>query len=186
MSTRIYYGWRTPTTSLSKVFDRLRAFQPIAQAHLAVSYATTLRNIANSNPAQPEAPATDIPFFNAQEQLDAHIKTVSEVMGYLPKHLTFHLDIAFACTPKSNHTLGITLNHPDLHRLWIQQPNIQEYGYWNNTDKPDELTSRQWASRKKAWDFIGYEPIPQQMAIFRIEPPLTLLMKTYENPHTAA
>jgi hypothetical protein len=31
---------------------------------------------------------------------------------------------------------------------------VEDYAYWNNTDKPDELTDRQWAARKRKWDEV--------------------------------
>ena len=30
--------------------------------------------------------------------------------------------------------------------------NIEEFGYWNNTDKPDSVTESHWEKRKKIWD----------------------------------
>jgi hypothetical protein len=29
---------------------------------------------------------------------------------------------------------------------------VEEYGYWNNSDPPTHLTTRQWATRRKHWD----------------------------------
>lgn len=38
---------------------------------------------------------------------------------------------------------------------WIKQfralPWVEEYGYWNNTDKPDEVSDEEWEEREKAW-----------------------------------
>lgn len=31
---------------------------------------------------------------------------------------------------------------------------VQYYGYWNSSDKPQETSSREWESRRKAWDTI--------------------------------
>lgn len=28
----------------------------------------------------------------------------------------------------------------------------EEFGYWDNTDKPDEVSEAQWKNRKKIWD----------------------------------
>jgi len=30
--------------------------------------------------------------------------------------------------------------------------SIIEYGYWNNTDHPEEITEEEWAEREKSWD----------------------------------
>lgn len=33
-------------------------------------------------------------------------------------------------------------------------PGIREYGYWNNTDQPEELTEEEWAARGEAWELV--------------------------------
>lgn len=33
-------------------------------------------------------------------------------------------------------------------------PWFEEFGYWNNTDKPDELTDEQWMYRREVWERI--------------------------------
>lgn len=32
---------------------------------------------------------------------------------------------------------------------------IEEYGYWNNTDRPKHLSARQWKARAKKWEEVG-------------------------------
>lgn len=34
---------------------------------------------------------------------------------------------------------------------------IREFRYWNNTDRPDDITDRQWNERAKVWDGIFKE-----------------------------
>lgn len=31
-------------------------------------------------------------------------------------------------------------------------PELREYGYWNNTDMPDNVSAQEWSARKKAWN----------------------------------
>jgi len=31
---------------------------------------------------------------------------------------------------------------------------VEDYSYWNNTDQPDNVTDRQWNSRRDTWDKI--------------------------------
>jgi hypothetical protein len=30
----------------------------------------------------------------------------------------------------------------------------EEYGYWNNTDKPDDITDEEWDKRSDTWDAV--------------------------------
>lgn len=31
---------------------------------------------------------------------------------------------------------------------------VEEYGYWDNTDRPDDLSKYDWNKRRKAWSFL--------------------------------
>lgn len=37
------------------------------------------------------------------------------------------------------------------HSLLLATAGIEDYGYWNNSDPPDEVTARAWRARKAAW-----------------------------------
>jgi len=47
---------------------------------------------------------------------------------------------------------------PMCHSIYIEEfnklPNIKEYGYWNNTDKPDDISNKEWRDRKLAWETV--------------------------------
>jgi len=36
----------------------------------------------------------------------------------------------------------------------LKLPFIEEFGYWNNTDQPEELTDTQWNDRRSAWTTV--------------------------------
>lgn len=58
-------------------------------------------------------------------------KEYSLLLGYIPMDLEFEL---------ANYSL------------------IEEYCYFDNADRPDEITEEEWETRKEDWDTIGYEP----------------------------
>lgn len=37
-------------------------------------------------------------------------------------------------------------------KKWLAQPQIQEYGYWNNTDEPEHVDEGDWETRKREWE----------------------------------
>lgn len=40
-----------------------------------------------------------------------------------------------------------------------KDPNFEDYEYWNNTDKPDEISDREWNRRGKTWrELDTFEP----------------------------
>lgn len=48
----------------------------------------------------------------------------------------------------------INNNEPEYLNNLLKLPYIKEYGYWNNTDKPDELTEEEWDQRRSDWNEI--------------------------------
>lgn len=42
----------------------------------------------------------------------------------------------------------------ELEEAFAALPGVQEYGYWNNTDRPDDVTKAQWDARKAFWDVV--------------------------------
>jgi hypothetical protein len=55
-------------------------------------------------------------------------------------------------------------------------PEVEEYGYWNNTDQPDGVTDAEWDERRSFWDRVlpGYTPPAVAMLTWT-------LRGTYEN-----
>lgn len=42
----------------------------------------------------------------------------------------------------------------ELEYKFAQLNNIEYYGYWDNTDKPNEITNEQWEQREKNWEIF--------------------------------
>lgn len=38
--------------------------------------------------------------------------------------------------------------------IFEKSEKVKEYGYWNNTDKPENVSDKEWNKRKKDWDTI--------------------------------
>lgn len=57
--------------------------------------------------------------------------------------------------PAGNMVLGIAYSEQ---QDWLKQfkdlPWVEEYAYWNNTDRPDEVTDEEWEAREKAWNEV--------------------------------
>lgn len=57
----------------------------------------------------------------------------------------------------------------DYRRALLEAGVVYEYGYWNNTDQPDEVTDQQWREREKAWDKLN---APRGDGLFIFQPSL--------------
>lgn len=40
----------------------------------------------------------------------------------------------------------------DVHEMVRKNQKFKDFSYWNNTDRPDEVTARQWRHRERTWD----------------------------------
>lgn len=42
----------------------------------------------------------------------------------------------------------------------LQEPNdwTEKYGYWNNTDRPEDVSDEEWATRERLWESVIREP----------------------------
>jgi hypothetical protein len=60
-----------------------------------------------------------------------------------------------------------------LTEWFLNLPFIEEFGYWNNTDRPDEVTEREWSHRSKLWHeaFPGFESPVEAGASIQLSPP---------------
>ena len=76
----------------------------------------------------------------------------------------FDLDCGVCLYPKGKWVYIIPCGEYYIYDDFESPDFAEEYSYWDNTDKPDELTYRQWNTRQKNW-----EPILRDMEAFRIK-----------------
>ena len=63
--------------------------------------------------------------------------------------------------PLENKTLAMIFGGKDVMTYMTTQPELSDYHYQNQTDKPDEISDEEWDMRKDDWDnAIGYDYIP--------------------------
>ena len=64
-------------------------------------------------------------------------------------------DFQLVFFPDGDRFLGIAFTeHSRWFRHWLRQPLVSEYRYWNNTDRPNGLSGKEWERREAAWDRV--------------------------------
>jgi hypothetical protein len=43
-------------------------------------------------------------------------------------------------------------NNQDMINIFKSQKEVEEYGYWDNTDKPENISDHEWVKRRKDWE----------------------------------
>lgn len=154
MSTKIYNGFRMRKegiTRLHALMTQLRATcAPIAKQGLLRYAATHMAHLADHRLLNPEEPQKgSVRGFVTSELMDRLHKLQVEPLRDPSIDFTFEIVLI----PVGNYLLGIPFAE---HRVFMDElfklPGVEEYGYWNNTDKPEHVTDAQWRKRAKDWD----------------------------------
>lgn len=171
MSTKIYNGIilenaRT-TQELWQFWDMVRKeLIPIAEAEYKKVFFQSIVAMALYLNGY-ECTRVDLPFSEYTG------KTRSDLMWFIRKSLyntmkknriaesaldynpSLDFEVEVGIYPTKSKVLAIPfINNDALFKKFYELPGIKDYGYWNNTDKPEDVTARQWTQRKKDWDSV--------------------------------
>lgn len=65
--------------------------------------------------------------------------------------------------------------NPEMRKLLLNRPDVMDYGYWDNSDEPDNVTAKDWAKRRGHWSEVLRDGIPaQEMFNITFHPEYTL------------
>lgn len=52
---------------------------------------------------------------------------------------------------------------------WYSLAEVERYGYWNNTDQPDDVSDEEWEERRAAWDRVfGWDVVSERALCFNL------------------
>ena len=172
MSTKIYNGLRIKYMTMQELIPfskELRAqLEPIAKEEFLKSYTKMLEEaivfiqtgvqidscIHNYN----ELSALENPTFKdvnriIDKEIRQFIKANKSATTITESVSAFDFDTSLCVFPLSRKILAVPIcNNERLINALSENENITEYGYWNNTDKPDNVSNREWNTRKSDWD----------------------------------
>lgn len=149
MSTKIHDGCRIKTTNLRKLHafmlgmaDRLRARQQELATERMAWLATEAIDAVALGTTKPQLSVTGE---SALHWVRAAIKKQTDLDGD-------DLDWTIGMWPQGSQVLAILFTGSAvLRQIWDSNPHIEPWGWWNNTDKPDEVSPRAWSVRRRAW-----------------------------------
>lgn len=71
------------------------------------------------------------------------------------RDLKYDFDFKISVFPLKDKILLLVFNEKNEYYKCIEETKeIKPYPYWDNTDKPDELTDEEWDTRRKEWDEV--------------------------------
>lgn len=154
MSTRIYKGFLIETDSLSAIMGVVNGFRPWVVKQAERKMDAFIRVLTDSG----------MDYREAYRTWGARREALAKTMVRDPVVDT-EFSLSFLPEPPGGHCLGIVYTEDAAwHRKWLRQPGVRQYGYWDNSDKPSHITSREWRERGEAWSSVlpGSAPVVMQ------------------------
>lgn len=184
MSTKIYNGRRLRTgTDVFTFSQKLReTMMPVRErldAERIIDAAVVIHDGAlagtpiKKHHCSISAAVTD--YFEEQDKADRRMRD----------HDPHRFETSFGVDPKTGRVMVLPFSeHNDFMTVFDRMPEVEEYGYWNNTEREDGVSEADWAKRKDAWDRVMPTGIPgDSMLNFRLCGSPTLSVMTLFNIH---
>lgn len=154
MSTKIYHGYRLAEgvdlfAFLGTLRDTMDPVRDRLDAHALMAYA--LHAVVKADRAGTPRPAR--PLMDALDAFDdRQRKTDPDSRGHDPHRF----EVSFGRDPLTKRVLALLYTDAaEFTAAWEALPEVEPYGYWNNTDRPDDVTDTEWDERREAWDRLG-------------------------------
>jgi hypothetical protein len=63
----------------------------------------------------------------------------------------FNINAAIVAYPKGR-KIYLNVFDPDIQEMVERDTRFKDFSFWNNCDRPDEISAREWRYREKTWD----------------------------------
>jgi len=157
MSTKIYTGFKFRNPHLLVIHHQIQAFRKELKALVLEKCSRLVAEMATHRidrlamGMKVQEPSSDCPLACAWSKLNEEKRKIDKTQERNP---IFDFDFELAIFPLSeDKVLGMYFTEQeDFRKLWLSKWFVEEYGYWDNTDKPDELSEKDWERRCRDWD----------------------------------
>ncbi len=166
MSTKIYYGFRVQTSDPKEIIKLVKDYRKkywsldarkkkIEFLHSIVSHITDPEKLVMYGEFGYEMNA-----YTMAENLWHKMRGEIKKTGY--RNSMVDTDFQIVVFPHETVFLGIVYTESSKwFRKWLKMPGVSEYGYWNNTDPPDDVSEEEWENRGKVWnEVLGSSGVP--------------------------
>jgi len=158
MSVKIYSGWRW--RKKHGMFQVMEKVQEAAKKAVMLDIREMIVRIGLHERTPGER-------FEMASLLSRHTQQVSIQIDPYDYNRVFYVRDA------GSYYLMMPWHHRDKFDYLRKIPELEEYGYWNNTDKPKHISTRSWRARGRFWDrywFTGDKEPVTTMVLHVIDP----------------
>lgn len=194
MSITIYDGQEIVGLRLEALLQKLTELRPafvkeakkLAAAFVARTACNSFDRVTLGLPFHEELPIEGRHLLRAVDELNRRQAEVISTRRRDPAvDFSFELSVMLA----GKRVLALPfVEHPSLRKMWEKQSWVSPLPYWDNTDRPEELTARQWNERRAIWkkalnDFgapaetgFSFELSPERTYLFLNEKEMKLVL----------
>jgi hypothetical protein len=170
VSTKIYNGYRlAPDTDLWEFTERLRSEGNPRRDALDLEVITAAAESVAARQATVDGKVTER---SREAHLMGGYHAWDEAMRQLAESRLgdpHQLDVTFIRDPETNRILALLYAGSKIEEVFTGQPEVTEYGYWDNTDQPEDVTDEEWEERRVTWDrCLGYDPPVRRGVSFQL------------------
>jgi hypothetical protein len=159
MSVKIYRGFKLETDSFQEALQIVNAFRPWVEKQAEAVMDKFIENAKAAYKGESTS-ETDIKIECFDLWNNLRQKILKE-KGLKAPHIDTEFNVVLI--PTQNIVLGIVYTaHNEWYNAWCEHPGVKEYYYWNNADKPDEISEEEWEKRESDWQVLDYKPTSMQ------------------------
>lgn len=156
MSTKIYTGFRFRTNDIFAIHRLVAKWRvelaAIHRSELAFLLAGMCTETIDRNAINAERNAGKNPFREARMEVRTRQK---EILGSGHRDPEVDFDFEIAILPYDGHVYGMVFSERSRWvGRWMELEDVEDYSYWDNTDRPDEISAEDWKARDRVWDGI--------------------------------
>ena len=157
MSIKIYDGMRIRNADINEVKNKLLSLKSYYQKnmlesikmYLSKEYYKYVDNVFNSE-------NKNIPY----EMVNNYLKQECEKIKNDEKSIMLNREFTIQIKQFNKDVYLYSFQQEECQKEYLMKniPEIEEYGYWDNADKPDDISESHWNKRKLNWDkvYTGY------------------------------
>jgi hypothetical protein len=168
MSTKLHHGYRLTvgTDPFAFIASARAALDPVRDRADAAMLAERAIDVLDRAILDPEPTSDPDPFTALMKTpLNRAWSELNDEQSKLKENDwrrdPTRLELAIGRDPLTGR-LGVLLFAEErlLIEVFRALPEVEEYGYWNNSDQPGGVTDAQWDERREFWDRVlpGYDP----------------------------
>lgn len=148
MSIRIYKGFVVDTTSFFDIAGRVAEFRPWVEAQANEKLDLFMARVA---------PLGEVAAYDYWQGRREDVRRTNRRDPAVDTQFTLSF------IPLAHKTLGVAyVEDSAWFDAWLQQPGVSYYGYWSNSDAPDEISEAEWAQRRDDWAVLGSAAVSEK------------------------